>query len=144
MAAPYTGNGTTITFGTTGSVGNVIDIGDISFSRESVASNHLGTNKFETYLASDYMSIGETSCRVILDPSGLGALTTKAPFTADANAAMFASSETITITFPDTKTLTGSGFITGFSYDGVANNSILEGTVTFQFDGVTGPAQNTA
>ena len=139
MAAPYTGNGSTISFVTTGAIGSIIDIGDISFTRESVPSNHLCTTKFERYLPSDYMSIGETSCRFILDPDALGDLDGKHPI-ANANSAMFADSETITITFPDTATLTGTGFITGLSIDGVANNSILEGTVTFQYNGATGPA----
>ena len=48
--------------------------------------------------------------------------------------------ETLTITFADSSTLSGSGFVSSVDHGAAETGAVMEMTITFVFDGNTGPA----
>ena len=123
--ATVTGNGTTFAL-SVGTVARVISINGFSETLDSIDNNALDTDGHDQYVAGDTTHHGEITMDVVFDPA---ALTTFAGATV-----------TGTLTFSDTSTLSGTGFITERSFGTVANNERIEGTITWRFDGETGPA----
>ena len=124
MAAD-TGTGSTVTFGTSGWAGEILDINFDGFNREAIDTTHLGTTTARTFMPSD-----------LYDP---GELTLEVQFDGD-DGPPIAAAETITITFPlksgDTTAgnWAGSGFVTGFSF-GLPLEGKQTGTMTIKFTG---------
>jgi hypothetical protein len=52
--------------------------------------------------------------------------------------------ETITITFGDGGSLSGTGFISAVDHGSLETGGLMETTTTFTFDGDTGPAYSAA
>ena len=58
--------------------------------------------------------------------------------------ALTGDQETITVTFPDGGTLSGTGFLSGADHGSLETGGLMEITTTFTFDGDTGPAYTAA
>jgi hypothetical protein len=97
------GTGTTITFGTSGFTGEILEITGPDGSRVSVPTSHLGTTVAHTFMPGDLVDWGEVSLEIAFDP-------TEDPPIDEAP-------ESITITFPnsDTTSWEFTGFVTGFN-----------------------------
>lgn len=121
-----TGNGATIAFGTSGFTAAYIEIGGLNESRPVLNKSSLSTTGHEEYCPGDLLSIDGVNCRFFWDP------TSQPPVTA--------AVETVTITLPNGTTLSGTAFISSRSGASLANNQLMTGEFTLQFDGVTGPA----
>jgi len=59
MAA--TGNGATVTWGASGSIGDITSISGVGGSRESIDTSHLGTTGGRSFIPSDLVDYGELS-----------------------------------------------------------------------------------
>lgn len=127
-----TGNGATITLGTTGAIGNVRRIVPPKESLGSLDASHLGTTGFKEYIPDDLSDTAEAEFEIefsttIANP-GLGTV------------------ETITITWPlqagqsVAAKIAGTAFISGWDYPELANGQIQYHMVKVRFDGYTGPA----
>lgn len=121
-----TGNGTTITgAGIGGYTGKVMTMSGFNETLDSVEANDLSTTEHDNFLPGDLIHHSEITMTVVFDPLDQPTLGTVG---------------TITITFPNSNTLAGTGFATGTGFDTIANNTRIEGTVVVRFDGDTGPA----
>lgn len=119
------GDGTTVTFGTTGFSANIVDIDGPGVTRAAVDGRHLGTSGYITFAPSGILDGGEMSMTVHHDP----ALTVP-----DTNAA-----ETITIDWAASgNTWSFSGFMTGYS-PGARLEEYMTATMTVKVAGtITG------
>ena len=128
-----TGNGTTLSFGTSGFTANIYSISGATFDREALETTHLGTTAFKEYIADDLVEPGEFEIEFEWNQS----FSTFPPISGAA--------ETITVTYPlksgelTNATLAGTGFLTSSTGPNVANGEIMRGTATIKFDGNTGP-----
>lgn len=126
-----TGNGATITFGTTGFTGEIISIGGNEASLEALDTSHLGTTGNMTKAPADLVDQGDFSIEFFFDPDTQPTIGTV---------------ETITVTFPVPSggltgaTLAGTGFINSFKWGPLENNSLMRGTAGITWSGVTGPS----
>lgn len=122
----FTGNGTTVTgAGLGGWTGKVISIGEWSESVDEIDVNYLGTSGHDNHIPGDLTHHSQVSMVVQFDPEDTPTLGTVG---------------TITVTYADGATCAGTGFVTGFGWSNIANNERIEGTLTFRWDGDTGPA----
>jgi len=127
-----TGNSATLVLGTTGAVGNVRSIGEISQDLEKLETSYLATSTFKTYMPSDLAEPGEVEFEVEFDTS------------IDLPACGVV--ETITITYPMRTGETvaanhaGTGFILKVTMPSLENGAIQVAKVLVAFDGETGPA----
>lgn len=127
-----TGNGATITFGTSAIVLAWTKIGEWQATRGKLPVDHLGSSGFRPHIADDLADPGEVECEALFDPTkALGNIA--------------AAAETITITYPKegagtNPTLVGSGFLIAVSTPECVNGSVSKQKVKIAFDGVTGPA----
>jgi hypothetical protein len=133
-AKPDTGHGATVTFGTTSWSGKLMGIPtNLSFTRPRVETTYLGTSTNRTYMPGDLNELGEITLDVMFESAvGLPAIGTVA--------------ETITITFPlpgggaaTAANIAGTGFITATSFPPLQTGALQQGSITFTFDGGTGP-----
>lgn len=134
-----TGNGATLTFGTTSTslLWDNIQIGEESIDMLDVSV--LGTTAFKEMIASDLKETPEVTVTFVTD-------------TTDAHVTVGAAPETITITPPQrtTETTSGSSYagtavITSFKMIGeLANGTIQKGELKFKYDGDTGPTWTAA
>lgn len=128
-----TGNGTTLTFGTSGFTANIYTISGTEQSREALEDSHIGTTGEKTYIADDLIEPGQFDIEFEWDQS----FSTFPPISHAA--------ETVTVTFPlksgetTNATLAGSGFLISSSGPEVANGTIMRGSATVKWDGKTGP-----
>ena len=131
--AGTTGQTTTVAFATLGSVGCLRSITLPEWSMESIDASCLSDSGFMKKIAGDLVDAGEVSMTILFEltddleqyiPDG--------------------AQDTITITFPNAGTtsgiLSGTGFVTSATAPDMAINQLLEQTITFTFDGETGPA----
>lgn len=126
----YTGNGTTVTGnGLGGWAGKVISIGEFSESIDEIDVNYLGTTGHDNYIPGDLTHHSPVSMTVQFDPEDTPTL---------------GSVNTITITFAGGATIAGTGFVTAHGWNNIANNERIEGTLTFRWDGDTGPTYTAA
>ena len=132
MANTYvdTGHGATATFATSGFSLNItsIDLGEQTI--EDVEKTHLGTSGFREFMPGDLKTPNEVTM----------------PFQWDTSAAEVAISEveTVTITFPipaagTAATLAGTAYIKRNKFPNLQTDTIQDGELIVQFDGVTGP-----
>lgn len=140
MAAD-TGNGATLVLGTTGTIASVVEMTLPEWTLEKIEDSHLGTTNFKTYIPGDLCEPGEITATVVFD-SELSTYPTISSTTGSWDAA-----ETVTVTFPISNTshttapkIAGTGFITGFSFPQLANNTLQTATITIALDGKTEPA----
>ena len=128
-----TGNGTTLSFATSGFSANIYSISGASFARDSLETTHLGTTAFKEYVPDDLVEPGEFEIEFEWNQS----FSTFPPISTAA--------ETITVTYPlrtgetTNATLAGTGFLTASTGPNVTNGEIMRGSATVKFDGATGP-----
>lgn len=137
-----TGNGATLTLATTGAIGSIVEMTLPEWTLEKIDDSHLGTTNFRTYIPGDLAEPGEITATLIFDSE----LTTY-PAIASTTDSTWENPQTVTVTFPisntsntSAATLAGTGFITGFSFPQLANNTLQTATITVAFDGKTEPA----
>lgn len=120
------GNGTTITFGTSMFSGSIVNIGAFFEELPDINVSTLATTGHEEYCAGDLIEHTTIPVTIAFDPEN--------------DPTLNGTAETITITFANSATLAGTGYIKQHGFDGIANNERIEGTYTIRFDGDTGPA----
>lgn len=120
MAA--TGFGITITFGTSGFSGEIIDTTPPEMTRESIETSHTETaNNRKTFIPADLGDDGELSFDINFDP--------------DVDPPIDGAAETITITFASGATWAFSGFMTGYAPAAPIDDR-MTATVTVKVSGV--------
>ena len=126
-----TGQGTTVTLTTAGAVACVRSITLPTWSMESIDASCLSDTGYGKKIAGDLVDAGTVQITAVLEVgSGLESPT--------------GDQDTITIQLPtDGETagaaLTGTGFISEVTGPSIEIGSLLEKTITFTFDGMTGP-----
>ena len=126
-----TGQGATVTLSSTGNVGCVRSIKLPEWAQEKIDASCLDTTGFKRYIAGDLTDPGQVEITAVFE-----------------NAIPLPGvDEDITVTFPigtsgntQAGTLTGSGFVMSVSAPSLEMDSLLEISLTFCFDGATGPA----
>lgn len=128
-----TGQGATVVLSTTGDVGCIRSIELPEWAQEKIDASCLDTTGFKRFIAGDLTDPGQVELTAVFDPS----INIPTPGVA----------EDITITFPigdpanaTNATLTGSGFVMSVSQPSLQIDELLELSLTFCFDGDTGPA----
>ena len=128
--AGTTGQGTSVAFTTAGSVACVRSVTLPTWSMETIDSSCLSDTGFGKKIVGDLVDAGSVQITAVME-------LTDAPFTPDGE------NDTITITFPNAGntagTLTGTGFISECTLPSIEIGGLLEQTITFVFDGETGP-----
>jgi len=129
-----TGQGTTAVLTSGAIVGCVRSLTLPELTQEKIDASCLSDVGFMKYVAGDLTEPGEVTMEIIFDPSF--------DFTG-----LVSATDTLTITFPlgvDTNTtnatLAGTGFITSYSLPDLSTGTLSTVSVTFSFDGDTGPA----
>lgn len=127
-----TGQGGTAVLGTTGAVGSVRSCKLPTWVMESIDASDLSSTGFAKKIPADLTDGGEAVFTVVFDAT----IAIPTPGTV----------ETLTITLPigqsansDAGDLSGTGFISSVDMPNMAINELMEMTVTFTFDGDTGP-----
>ena len=115
------GQGTTLTFGTSGFAALITSIGVPERTREAIETTHLGTTTAKTFQPSDLYDGGEMAISYQFDP----ALTE--PITGAA--------ETVTITFPSANTYYFSGFWTSVGASVELGPSLMAGNAVIKVSG---------
>jgi len=123
-----TGNGTTITFGTTGFTAEWIELGGPTHTRGDMETSHLETEDYKTYQPEDLAEPGELSGRCYFTP-GLGE-----------DELILEDPEPVTITYAGGGTLSGTAYCKSFKAGDLKNNELSVAEVGLKFDGLTGPA----
>lgn len=129
---PKTGNGATITFGTSAIVLSWTKIGEWQATRGKLPVDHLGSSGFRPHIPDDLADPGEIECEALFDPTkSLGSIG--------------AAAETITVSYPKqgtgtTPALAGTGFLIAVGTPEMVNGQVSKQKVKIAFDGVTGPA----
>lgn len=130
-----TGQGGTVTLGTTGAVGSIRSCKMPTWTMESIDASHLGSTGFAKKIPGDLTDPGEAVIEVIFDAT----IDIPTPGTV----------ETVTITLPigaglaDPGDLTGTAFISITDMPNLAINELMVMTLTVTFDGDTGPTWDT-
>ena len=128
---PDTGNGGTLTFGTSGFTAQYITIGAFEQEREVLDDSHLGTTGNATKQPGDLVEPGSFDCEIWYDP--------------DEQPPISAVPETITKTYPlpsgqsTPANTAGSGFVSKWGDAELQNNGLMRANMTVQWDGKTGP-----
>ena len=128
-----TGQGATVSLSSTGAVGCIRSINLPEWAQEKIDASCLDTTGFKRFIAGDLTDPGQVEMTAVFDPS----IAMPVP----------GVDEDITITLPigdpanaTNATLTGSGFIMSVSQPSMEIDNLLELSITFCFDGGTGPA----
>ena len=137
--AGTTGQGTTVALTAGGSVACVRSVTLPTFSMESIDASCLSDTGFMKKIAADLVDAGSVQVTAVFGTSGSAIIPD-------------AEQDTITIVLPappiDTGagqttstggTLTGTGFITEATLPSIEIGGLLEQTITFVYDGMTGP-----
>ena len=122
------GFGTTVAF--TGDPWNAayvtrVDIGENT--REAIDSSSMSTSGFRTFIAGDIQDPGEATVDFLWDESE-----TTYPAISD-------TAGTLLITLPGTAAITGTAFPISVKWPEATMDGMMEGSVTFKWDGNTGP-----
>lgn len=118
-----TGQGSSVVY--SGNVACVRSITLPSFSMESIDASCISDTGFMKKISADLKDAGEIQVVAAYD----GAMQD-----------LSGDQETITVTFPDGGSLSGTGFISGSDHGSLEIGGLMEVTTTFTFDGDTGPA----
>lgn len=128
-----TGQGATAILSTTGAVGCIRSIKLPEWAQEKIDASCLDTVGFKRFIAGDLTDPGQVELTAVFDAS-LGM-------------PLPGVDEDITVTLPigdpdntTNATLTGSGFVMSVSQPSMEIDNLLEISLTFCFDGATGPA----
>lgn len=126
-----TGNGATLTLGTTGYVGQYEEIDPGEDKLGKIEDSFLGTTVRKTFVPEDLVDSGEIKGNT--------------QFNSGASIPSLGTVETATITFPlrpgqsTPATLAGTGFLTKFTKPKLMNNTKQMSEVEFTWNGKTGP-----
>ena len=136
-----TGNGTTISLGTTGDVGTVKSLTLPKLAIDKLETSDLETEDFKKYIGTDLVDPGELQVEVFLDQTDDDFLTYTNGSDDDP---VFGVSQNVTITFPlsdesntTNASLAGTGFIKEIDLPGVQNGELLMLTYTIAYDSDT-------
>ena len=128
--AGFTGQGTTVAFTTAGSVSCVRSITLPTWSMDSIDASCLSDTGFMKKIAADLVDAGTVQLTVVFEP-------VDTPYSPDG------TQDTVTVTLPSAGStggiLAGTGFISECTLPSVEIGGLLEQTITFTFDGETGP-----
>lgn len=130
--AGSTGQGTSVAFTEAANVACVRSITLPTWSMETIDSSCLSDTGFGKKIVGDLVDAGSVQITAVMELTG-------EPYTPDG------TNDTITITLPapnGTGTggiLTGTGFISECTLPSIEIGGLLEQTITFVFDGETGP-----
>jgi len=118
--------GASITLGTTGATFDATNIQSQGIAWTSLDSTHLGTTNARTFVRGDLYDPGTITLNFFTDPQQLDTLLA------------CASSETITITYPDTGAATeaSSGFIQQIDPSNSEVEGLITGSLTIKRTGV--------
>ncbi len=122
-----TGQGSTVSF--TASVACVRSVTLPTFSMDAIDASCLSDTGFMKKISADLADAGEV--QVVAAYGG-------SPGVVDG------VQDTITITFPDTGSLSGTGFISAVDHGSLETGGLMETTTTFTFDGDIGPTYTAA
>lgn len=131
-----TGNGATAAFTTLAVTYSVTNINLGESTVEKLETSDLATETTKTYISSDLAEPQEVELTIQWD-------TLKA-------APVAGTADTLTVTFPQgsgeqtAANLAGSGFFTSVGYPELVNDTVQQATVTFAYDGETGPTYTKA
>lgn len=117
-----TGQGSTVSFAS--SVACVRSVTLPTFSMDAIDASCLSDTGFMKKISADLADAGEVQVVAAYDGS-VGVID--------------GVQDTITITFPDTGSLSGTGFISSIDHGSLETGGLMETTTTFTFDGDTGP-----
>ena len=131
-----TGHGATAAFSSSTGYDNYLftTIGLGGSTIPTIDTTHLGTTGFRTYIPGDLKDTNEISFGFRFDPEDQSAATLPV-----------GTVQTLTITWPNSgglateATLTGTGFVTDYQFPELTTDTVQDGTMTFKFDGTTGP-----
>ena len=118
-----TGQGSTVTLAA--AIGCVRSVTLPSFSMDSIDASCLADTGFMKKISADLSDAGEV--QIVAAYGG-------------ASQELTGEQETITITFGDGGSLSGTGFISAVDHGSLETGGLMETTTTFTFDGDTGPA----
>ena len=128
--AGFTGQGTTVAFTTAGSVSCVRSITLPTWSMDSIDASCISDTGFMKKIAADLVDAGTVQLTVVFEPT-------------DDVYKPTGDQDTINITLPTAGStggiLSGTGFISECTLPSVEIGGLLEQTLTFTFDGETGP-----
>jgi len=113
-------HGITITFGTSGWTGQIVNVNGPNMTREALDTSHQGTTTAMTFVPAD-----------LYDPGGLDI---DVHFNPDTGLLIDDAAETITITWPSGATWEFTGFSTGFTVTGT-HNQLLTASMTLKASG---------
>jgi hypothetical protein len=122
-----TGQGSTVTIAS--AVGCVRSVTLPTFSMDSIDASCLSDTGFMKKISADLSDAGEV--QIVAAYGG-------------ASQELTGEQETITITFGDGGSLSGTGFISAVDHGSLETGGLMETTTTFTFDGDTGPAYSAA
>ena len=122
-----TGQGSTVTLGS--AIGCVRSVTLPTFSMDSIDASCLSDTGFMKKISADLSDAGEV--QIVAAYGG-------------ASQELTGTQETITITFGDGGSLSGTGFISAVDHGSLETGGLMETTTTFTFDGDTGPAYTAA
>ena len=137
-AVPDTGHGASITFGTTGGTWKITEVSpNLKFTLPVVDTTYLATTTNRTKMPGDL--------------SDHGPITLKFLFQGTQGIPARGVVETITLTSPipggsasTAQNIAGTGFIMECEHPPLQTNTLQVGTISFQYDGVTGPTYTAA
>lgn len=110
--------GTTITFGTSGFSAEIVSVNGQGIQRAVINTSHLGSVNSHSKIPASLVDEGEVQFEFHYDQSQVP------PIRGDI--------ETITITFPDSDTHSGPGFISSWQYGAQIDNKLTgTGTITW-------------
>ena len=118
-----TGQGSTVAIAS--AVGCVRSVTLPTFSMDSIDASCLSDTGFMKKISADLSDAGEV--QIVAAYGG-------------ASQELTGTQETITITFGDGGSLSGTGFISAVDHGSLETGGLMETTTTFTFDGDTGPA----
>ncbi len=127
-----TGNGASMTLGTTSFVGQYTELDPGEDKLGALEDSYLATTNRKTYIAEDLVESGEIKGTTQFDTGAAVPTLNGVP-------------ETITITFPlrsgqtTPATLAGTGFLQKFSRPKLMNNTIMMSEIEVKWNGKTGP-----
>ena len=119
-----TGNGTSITFGSSSWSGQFTSVRRAGETRPAIDSTNLATTTARTFIAADLVDRGSLECDIQYDPDDPPPTNSVA--------------ETITLTFPvpsgqsNGATIAGTGFITDHDLD-IPEGDIMTGSITIKW-----------
>jgi len=124
------GTGATFALSTSTDVGRIASTGGFDENIASISDDDLATVGHNRYCPGGKIEHSPLELAVVFDPDNVKALGVV---------------ETGTLTFPPAEgqangaVLAGSGFLMKRAFDGLENNTRIEGSYEFQFDGDIGP-----